>query len=48
MTSKLPFNGMKVIQHRTIPDDEMWVSPQTFELLKRSIPEIKIKEYIHD
>ena len=48
MIHKLPFNGMKVIQHGAIPDDEMWVSPYTFELIKQSIPEIKIKEYIHD
>ena len=44
MIDKLPFNGMKVIQHRTIPDDEIWVSPQTFELIKQSIPEIKLDE----
>ncbi len=44
MIHKLPFNGMKVIQHSAIPDDEMWVSPHTFELLKRSIPEIKLGE----
>ena len=44
MTSKLPFNGMKVNQHGAIPDDEMWVSPQTFELIKQSIPEIKLDE----
>ena len=44
MIDKLPFNVMKVIQHGAIPDDEMWVSPQTFELIKQSIPEIKLDE----
>ena len=36
--------GMKVRPYTFIPDGEMWVSPHTFELLKRSIPEIKLDE----
>jgi hypothetical protein len=33
--------GMKVRPYTFIPDGEMWVSENTFDLIKNSIPEIQ-------